>query len=89
MTFPCTKCGACCRRAFVIPNFPLPLNPDGSCSKLVGDECSIYAERPDICRYGHSIGSADPAEYARFTAQICNRLQIADGMPESYRVKID
>lgn len=91
MAFNCTQCGACCRRAFLLPGFPYPLNPDGSCSKLVGNLCSIYETRPDICRYGHSraeLGLSED-EYARLTARVCNRLQIADGMPEKYRVKSD
>ena len=31
-------------------NFPHAVNPDGSCSKLVLNKCSIYDTRPDICR---------------------------------------
>jgi len=75
----------------MVADFPFPVNADGSCSKLVGNLCSIYDDRPAICRHGHAraaLGMA-PDEFDRFTARICNRLQEADGMPESFRVKTD
>lgn len=91
MKFPCTRCGACCRRAFLVPGFPLPIRPDGACSKLVGNLCSIYDERPEMCRHGHSLDKMGMTrdEYDRLTAAICNRWQEADGMPVSFRVKLD
>lgn len=47
--FPCTKCGACCRRA---REYLLPPGfwHNGACRFLRGDECSIYETRPKICR---------------------------------------
>lgn len=91
MSFTCTQCGACCRRAGQLPGFPLPVNPDGSCSKLVNNLCSIYADRPAICRHGHSRAAfgMTPEEYDRFTARICNLLQEADDIDPSYRLKTD
>lgn len=91
MSFPCTQCGACCRRAFLVPGFPLPVKPDGSCAKLVGNLCSIYEDRPEICRHGHSRKAfgMTPEEYNKFSAKVCNSWQEADGMPKSFRVKID
>lgn len=89
MAFNCTKCGACCRRAFLMPGFPFPVNPDGACSKLVDNQCSIYETRPAICRHGHSreVMGLSADEYDRLTANLCNRMQAADGIDESYRVK--
>lgn len=89
--FDCTKCGACCRRAFMIHGFPLPVNRDGSCSRLVDNQCSIYESRPEVCRHGHSMVAMGLSreDYDRLTARTCNHLQEADGMPKSYRVKTD
>jgi len=51
MTFPCTSCGECCRRAGSVPGFPEPVLPNGTCSRLSEDgRCSIYETRPAICR---------------------------------------
>ena len=36
MTFPCERCGACCRAV--------------KCDKLVMNRCTIYDTRPLICR---------------------------------------
>lgn len=75
----------------MVPGFPLPVRPDGSCSKLENNLCTVYEARPDVCRIGYARARLGLSEddYARLTAHICNRLQVADGMPESYRVKID
>lgn len=32
-----------------LAEFPHEINPDGSCSKLNGDICSVYETRPVIC----------------------------------------
>lgn len=46
--FPCTSCGACCRSIKHV----LPLFDDGNgvCVHLADNRCSIYENRPDICR---------------------------------------
>ncbi len=36
MSFPCEKCGSCCKAV--------------GCSYLKNNLCSIYEARPDICR---------------------------------------
>jgi Fe-S-cluster containining protein len=63
-TFQCTSCGLCCRsvgnvlankdrlpEAFKkdLKDFPYTAKEDGSCEKLVGDKCSVYKNRPDLC----------------------------------------
>jgi uncharacterized protein len=32
-----------------LASFPHDINPDGSCSKLSGDICTVYQSRPLIC----------------------------------------
>ena len=60
--YPCTRCGACCRRVDLIPGFPEPARPDGSCSRLLPDNsCAIYETRPAICRLAPED---EPAAYA-------------------------
>ena len=44
--FPCTKCAACCKQVRGL----MPTKKDGSCVYLKEDRCSIYEDRPDICR---------------------------------------
>ena len=48
MKFPCSKCGACCRKiGRVCPDLE---GPDGSCIYLSSDNlCSIYQDRPIFC----------------------------------------
>tara|TARA_R100000152_G_C6702757_1_gene131945 strand:+ start:108 stop:533 length:426 start_codon:yes stop_codon:yes gene_type:complete len=64
-SFPCTKCGLCCKQLAntltakhslpqklqdLISIFPYRPKPDGSCPKLTEDGlCSVYETRPIIC----------------------------------------
>jgi len=53
--FPCSKCGACCRRAGVVPKvfWNGIIDPDemGVCRHLRADNtCDVYETRPPICR---------------------------------------
>lgn len=64
--FPCTGCGACCRRVGSILDgdregldavtreavdaFPYGVLPDGSCEQFDGLLCKVYADRPLLCR---------------------------------------
>ena len=47
MEFNCHSCGACCRQA---GHIGLPHNGDYVCIHLKNNMCSIYEDRPDICR---------------------------------------
>lgn len=95
MRFPCTKCGACCRRTHSIPGFPFRRRPDGACEHLKADNtCAIYETRPMICRVGHSFPFArqmwgwSPKRYLRETAAQCNRWMDEDGLPADKRVQM-
>lgn len=66
MSYPCTGCGACCRRvgavlaapalpdsplARAIAGFPYAAREDGSCEQLtVEGQCAVYEDRPLLCR---------------------------------------
>lgn len=48
MKFPCSKCGACCRKIGKI--YPELEGPSGACIYLSEDNlCSIYPDRPLLC----------------------------------------
>ena len=91
MNFPCNACGACCRKvgpalqglrsAGVEVNFPHDINPDGSCSMLIGNACSIYETRPLVCRVDDMLrlfGMTQQHGYA-ITIKSCNDLKRAEG----------
>ena len=94
--FPCTSCGACCRRVGVIASVTgmnLPVKEDGSCAHLVEwsaegvTRCAIYDERPDICRVGYAIpDEMDLLDYHKITAAMCNAMQEEDEMEEVFRI---
>lgn len=82
MSFPCTKCGACCKMAGALPNFPEPLLPASrQCSHLLPDmTCAIYDHRPDVC-------CIKPGTHAA-NAVACNELQVMTNTPTSFRLPI-
>lgn len=48
--FKCDKCGECCRNLDKSPLYKHLHNGDGICRHLKGNLCSIYKNRPLICR---------------------------------------
>ncbi len=80
-SFPCTKCGACCKVAGYIPDFPEPLLPGTkTCVHLAADNsCVIYRARPDVCRIKGSW---------RANAEACNTLQVLTNTPTKYRLPV-
>jgi Fe-S-cluster containining protein len=87
VTFPCNKCGACCRRVGRIPDFPEPVNEDGSCAHLQKDNsCGIYHERPLVCRveelYDNLQLEISKEEYYRLNNIECNKMMEEDGIDD-------
>lgn len=90
--FPCSGCGSCCKRAFVLRDWfaehDIEINADGSCEHLTADNrCRIYDTRPSFCR----VGNAKPAdmpieEYWIATARVCNAWMDQDGVPAELRI---
>lgn len=89
--FPCTKCGACCRRVRTVdPNWPV--KADGkSCIHLQDDNtCGIYETRPPICRIedvGRALGLSEGKHFL-LSMLACNKMQVEDGMGAEYRVRV-
>ena len=95
-SFPCTQCGACCRRTAVLQIYGLPVTDEGDCTHLVETTdaegqtvyaCDIYAARPDICRIGYSRPENMSVErYTELTIAQCNAFQAEDEMPLRFRI---
>lgn len=73
MTFECTGCGHCCRHVDrtldrkrnprwlwpAMDAFPYEVDENGVCEKLVGDECSVYENRPLMCNITEAARQID------------------------------
>ena len=85
--FPCTQCGACCRRAQNL----MPTKEDGTtCVYLKDNKCSIYADRPEICRINSVYNKEEMslAEWHYKNAEICNKFIEEDGLDESFKINL-
>lgn len=96
-TYPCTKCGACCRRAlFVVAatgldDWPPGFTPSGACAALQADNtCGVYETRPPLCRVDEmrEAHGADKRDWYEANAAQCNTMQVEDGMAETFRVHL-
>ncbi len=93
MKFLCTQCGACCRAAGKMDGakYGLPIKKDGSCAHLIGNLCSIYNERPDICRidkmYNRGILQTRKQYFIEVT-KICHKLIDDEGLDKSYKIDV-
>lgn len=83
--FPCTGCGACCRRLHLSDPKLLErsglTHTDGVCEHLTDDnKCSIYEDRPEDCVIWSSrLDLGRTLEYWTHTAAICNEWMDEDG----------
>jgi Fe-S-cluster containining protein len=91
--FNCSKCGACCRLAGAIVeslevDFPYDFKDDGTCEKY--DEtigCTVYNERPDICRTKDHIGTGlSEEDYDKRRASACNTMMKILEIDESFKL---
>lgn len=90
--FPCSKCGACCRRAG--KRGIMPDRGDGACVHLTKENtCAIYETRPDQCNYELMYQKAKSnfpeitrQEHFKSNAAMCNMFMDSDDMPESFRI---
>lgn len=89
--FPCTQCGACCRRAGEMKGFPEPLNEDGSCVHLQDDNrCGIYKDRPIVCRvnglFEHIAPDMSIEQWHKMNIDACNKMIHEDELSEEYLI---
>ena len=73
MVFECTQCGLCCKHCVraldktrnpewmhpAIDLFPYKTNEDGSCEKMVDNQCSVYENRPLMCNIKQAAEQLD------------------------------
>lgn len=86
--FPCSGCGACCRRVGWMPTEELSkhglrADESGACTHLLPDNsCEIYETRPDICRVDVQAQKEDVDidTYYRDNIRLCNEWMDEDGM---------
>jgi len=93
MKFLCSQCGACCRNAGKMDGAKhgLPIKEDGSCANLINNMCSIYDDRPDICRvdklHNKSIFQTKK-QYFKQVTKICHDLIDGEGLDAKYKIDI-
>ena|SRR3989304_9938126 len=92
MAFPCTKCGACCKRAHLIDTFEYADKEKGGCKMLVGSICSIYNFRPLICNINEVKDLLLPGlsykDYYKIAANVCNELIEKDKIDKKYLINL-
>lgn len=80
--FPCFRCGTCCRHVDAAQETKFLDSGDGSCRHFnsINKSCSIYEDRPDICRVDlqyrlnyHKKYSWE--EFIAINLQACEQLQ--------------
>lgn len=99
--FPCTGCGACCRRAkqtverLAITDplnefyFPYKWDETGRCEMLAEDnKCSVYENRPTVCNIDKTIAlsGVDKKKFYTDIIESCNKAMDEDKMPLEYRI---
>lgn len=77
MSFECNKCGACCK---ILPKFVAPelVGENGFCKHLKDNKCTIYENRPDICKHGNSkdkYPDLTQDEYDDLAMKYCKELE--------------
>jgi len=78
--FKCNGCGECCRNLDKSDVYEELDRGDGTCRFLVEDQCSIYSERPMLCRVDESYwmyfkDKYTLEEYYNLNYEVCRKLQ--------------
>lgn len=80
-TFPCTQCGLCCQNVHLAAETRYLDRGDGTCTHYseLTTGCSIYAERPDICRVDRQFALNYAQQYSwqtfvELNLQVCRLL---------------
>jgi Fe-S-cluster containining protein len=92
--FNCTKCGACCRLAGIFIessgiDFPYGFDEDGCCEKYDQEiGCTIYEERPEICRMNKMqlTSGLSEEEYNKRSILACNMMMDLLNIDESFKI---
>jgi hypothetical protein len=78
--FQCDRCGACCRNLHLSELYRHLDRGDGVCRYLVENLCSIYPNRPLLCRVDESYEvffreTMSLDEYYKLNYAVCNQLK--------------
>ena len=78
--FQCDMCGECCRNLDKSDVYAQLHNGNGICKYLVGNKCSIYIERPLLCRVEESYkvffqNVMSEEEFYNKNYEVCNKLK--------------
>lgn len=78
--FKCDKCGECCRNLDKSDLYKDLDRGDGICKYLDGNMCSIYEERPLLCRVDESYevlfkDIINRSDYYKFNYESCKKLK--------------
>lgn len=80
--FECSQCGACCRYLDRIVAMEAYDRGDGVCRYLSNNKCTIYNQRPDICRgeslYHLCFEGLKVEEYYRLLHHYCDVIRRGD-----------
>lgn len=92
-SFPCTKCGLCCRSISKSIFYKNLDRGDGTCIHLSESDnsCKIYESRPSECRidtlYNDSLSKIiTKKDFYSINAKICHSIQKSNGIPEEERI---
>jgi len=80
-SFPCTQCGLCCQYVHLSQETQFLDRGDGTCMHYDAPTkaCSIYTERPDICRVDrmyalHFVHQHTWDEFVALNLRVCAHL---------------
>lgn len=92
-SFPCYQCGLCCKHVHLAAETRYLDRGDGTCKDydVLTKSCSIYAQRPDICRVDkqYTLRYAKQYKWDEFVAlnlQVCANLDVLDSEADNIRV---
>jgi len=73
-----------------VKEFPYEALPDGSCSMLSNDRCTVYEERPLLCNVKKlgELHNLDRDSWYAINAMSCNTMIKEAGLPEEYLVRV-
>ena len=78
--FPCDQCGECCRNLKLYALYADLDRGDGVCRYLSGNLCSVYEDRPLLCRVDECYErffreEMDRQQYYDLNRTVCEQLQ--------------
>lgn len=78
--FLCDRCGCCCRNLDKSDIYAELDRGDGICKYLIGNDCSIYENRPILCRVDECYelyfkNQLEREEYYRLNKEMCKKLR--------------